>query len=45
MVESLGKSTFMGNGAKDALARAASEGHGDEMVSQMVDSFSRWFAD
>lgn len=45
MVESLGKTTVMGKGPKDALARAADEGHGDEMVSQMVDSFSRWFSD
>lgn len=45
MVESLGKTTVMGKGPRDALARAAEEGHGDEMVSQMVDSFSRWFSD
>ena len=45
MVESLGQSTVMGKGPKEALTRAASEGHGDEMVSQMVDSFARWFAD
>lgn len=45
MVESLGKTTVMGKGPKDALARATEEGHGDEMVSQMVDSFTRWFSD
>lgn len=45
MVEGLGKSTIMGTGAKDALARADAEGHGDEMVSQMVDSYVRWFSD
>ena len=45
MVESLGKTTVMGKGPKEALARATEEGHGDEMVSQMVDSFTRWFSD
>lgn len=45
MVEGLGKTSFMAGGPKEALSRATAEGHGDEMVSQMVDSFSRWFAD
>ena len=45
MVEGLGKSTIMGQGTKEALARADAEGHGDEMVSQMVDSYARWFSD
>ena len=45
MVASLGQDSRMGKGPKDVLAQAAEEGHGDEMVSQMVDSFARWFAD
>ncbi len=45
MVESLGTTSVIAQCPKDALVRAAAEGHGDEMVSQMVDSFARWFAD
>jgi 2-hydroxy-3-oxopropionate reductase len=45
MVTDLGLSTVMGKGPGEALARARDEGHGDEMVSQMVDSYARWFSD
>ena len=43
MVDDLGVASVMGKGPLSALARARDEGHGDEMVSQMVDSYARWF--
>lgn len=43
MVQDMGLASVMGKGPLDALARARDEGHGDEMVSQMVDSYARWF--
>ncbi|MEL6947508.1 MAG: NAD(P)-dependent oxidoreductase [Pseudomonadota bacterium] len=40
MAEAMGVSTFMGKAARDAMGAAMDDGHGDEMVSQMVD----WYA-
>lgn len=45
MASDFGKSSIMAKGAKSALARAVEDGHGDDLVPQMVDSYSRWFKD
>ncbi len=43
MVEDTGRVSTMAKSAKAALAQAVEDGHGDDMVPQMVDSFARWF--
>ncbi len=43
MVEELGTQSIIAQGPLSALRRAKDEGHGDDMVSQMVDSYVRWF--
>lgn len=43
MVEELGTNSIMAQCALTAVTRATDEGHGDDMVPQMVDSFKRWF--
>ena len=43
MVEGLGQQSVMATGAKSATARAIEDGHGDDLVPQMVDNFKRWF--
>lgn len=45
MLNALGVETVMGVGAKSATDRAVADGKGDEMVSQLVDSYARWFQD
>ena len=45
MVQSMGKESIMAKGALEATGRAVDDGHGDDLVPQMVDNFSRWFAD
>ena len=42
MVEDLGQESVMAKGPLNALRRAKDEGHGEEMVSQMYDSYARW---
>ena len=44
MIEDFGKRSIMAQSALSAVTRATEEGHGDDMVPQMVDSYSRWFA-
>lgn len=44
MAEDMGVKTLMGNGARDAMGAARDEGHGDEMVSQMVDWYAKKFS-
>ena len=43
MVEDLGQTSIMAQGAIEATGRATDDGHGDDLVPQMVDNFSRWF--
>lgn len=43
MTEDLGVTSRMAKGPVDATTQAVNEGHGDEMVSQLVDSYARWF--
>ena len=43
MVSDFGADSIMAKCAKSALARAVEDGHGDDMVPQMVDNFGRWF--
>jgi 2-hydroxy-3-oxopropionate reductase len=43
MVQSMGRDSIMVRGAMTATGRAVDDGHGDDLVPQMVDSFSRWF--
>ena len=43
MVTDFGTDSIMVKGAITATGRATEEGHGDDMVPQMVDSFARWF--
>jgi 2-hydroxy-3-oxopropionate reductase len=45
MVSEAGRTSIMAKCAKAALARANEDGHGDDLVPQMVDNFSRWFGD
>lgn len=44
MMENFGKSSVMAGGAKSAVGRAVGDGHGDDLVPQMVDCFRRWFS-
>ena len=44
MVEDFGTQSIMAQSALSAVTRATDEGHGDDMVPQMVDSYSRWFS-
>lgn len=43
MATEAGADSIMAKCAKTALSRAVEEGQGDKMVSQMVDTFARWF--
>lgn len=43
MVEDFGTNSIMVKCAINAVGRATDDGHGDDMVPQMVDSFARWF--
>jgi len=43
MLQSMGKDSLMARGAMAATGRAVDDGHGDDLVPQMVDSFARWF--
>ena len=43
MLQSSGRDSLMARGAMAATGRAVDDGHGDDLVPQMVDSFSRWF--
>lgn len=43
MATRLGATSIMAKCARNALGRAVDDGHGDDMVPQMVDSFARWF--
>jgi 2-hydroxy-3-oxopropionate reductase len=43
MVRALGPNSIMARGALEATARAIEEGHGGDLVPQMVDSYARWF--
>jgi len=43
MVSDFGRSSIMAKGAKEAIGRAVEDGHGDDLVPQMVDSYARWF--
>ncbi len=45
MAEDAGAETIMSNPAKQALGLAVGRGHGDRMVSEMVDVFSELFGD
>ncbi|NND41370.1 MAG: NAD(P)-dependent oxidoreductase [Silicimonas sp.] len=45
MVSDSGRASIMAKCAKSAIGRAVEDGHGDDLVPQMVDNFSRWFAD
>ncbi len=43
MLQNMGRTSVMARGAMEATGRAVDDGHGDDLVPQMVDSFSRWF--
>lgn len=43
MVEALGAKSVMAGGAVAATSRAIEDGHGQDLVPQMVDNFERWF--
>ena len=43
MASDFGAQSIMAKCAKNALGRAVEDGHGDDLVPQMVDNFSRWF--
>ncbi|MEM6387263.1 MAG: NAD(P)-dependent oxidoreductase [Pseudomonadota bacterium] len=43
MLQSMGKDSLMAHGAMAATGRAVDDGHGDDLVPQMVDNFARWF--
>ena len=43
MIEDFGQRSIMAQCAKSATGRAVEDGHGDDLVPQMVDSFKRWF--
>ena len=43
MVQTMGRTSIMARGAMEATGRAVDDGHGDDLVPQMVDNFSRWF--
>lgn len=44
MVEALGPHSIMARGPVEATQRAIDDGHGQDLVPQMVDSYARWFA-
>lgn len=44
MVKALGPTSIMAQGPIEATARAMKDGHGGDLVPQMVDSYARWFA-
>lgn len=44
MAASFGADSIMANCAKSALQRAVRDGHGDDLVPEMVNSFVRWFS-
>lgn len=43
MAEDHGAPSVMAVGAKAALARAVEDGHGEDLVPMLVDSYARWF--
>ncbi len=43
MLQNMGRTSIMARGAMEATGRAVDDGHGDDLVPQMVDSFARWF--
>ncbi len=43
MVQTMGRNSIMARGAMEATGRAVDDGHGDDLVPQMVDNFARWF--
>lgn len=43
MVTDFGHDSIMAKSAKTAIGKAVEDGHGDDLVPQMVDNFSRWF--
>lgn len=43
MLQNMGQTSIMAKGAMEATGRAVDDGHGDDLVPQMVDSFARWF--
>lgn len=45
MAEAAGAESMMVDGAKRAMGLAVAQGHGDDMVSQMVDVYSKLFSD
>jgi len=45
MVRDFGRETVMGGCVTAAMDRAVSDDRGDDTVPQLVDSFTRWFAD
>ncbi len=44
MVQNMGRTSIMARGAMEATGRAVDDGHGEDLVPQMVDNFSRWFS-
>lgn len=45
MAEAAGAESMMVDGARRSMGLAVAQGHGDEMVSQMVDVYSKLFSD
>ncbi len=43
MLQDMGRDSLMAKGALQATSRATDDGHGDDLVPQMVDSYARWF--
>lgn len=44
MMSDFGKTSVMAKGPLAAIGRAVDEGHGADLVPQMVDSYKRWFS-
>ena len=45
MMQAAGASSILAGGVATALERATQDGHGDDTVPQMVDSYRRWFTE
>ncbi len=43
MLQNMGRDSLMAKGALQATSRATDDGHGDDLVPQLVDSYARWF--
>jgi 3-hydroxyisobutyrate dehydrogenase-like beta-hydroxyacid dehydrogenase len=43
MAKGFGAESIMATGAITAVTRAVEDGHGDDLVPQMIDNFTRWF--